>query len=247
MKHRRSIRLSGYDHSRPGAYFVTLCVQNRECLFGKIVDGQMVLNDAGTMIEKWHLELPNKFTNIKIDEHIVMPNHFHSIIIIVPPRSGGHSVEHSVGADLRVCPSCCNKKSLDGQNKMGEHAGSPLRETEKHGFIEHDDGRNRTGGHAGSPLRDTYNHDNVSSIMQWFKTMTTNEYIRNVKINGWPSFAGKLWQRNFYDHIGRDDQELLRIRQYIRDNPINWDSDEENPNGDTPRYVAMLNPQRKYL
>ena len=47
IHHRRSIRLKEYDYSQNGAYFVTICVQNRECLFGEIVDGEMVLNDAG--------------------------------------------------------------------------------------------------------------------------------------------------------------------------------------------------------
>jgi REP element-mobilizing transposase RayT len=206
--HRKSIRLKGWDYSRPGAYFVTLCVQDRECLFGKIISGRMVLNAAGKMVEKWHLELANKFTTIKIDEYVVMPNHFHSIIIIVPP--------HTVGAD----PCVCTMKSLESQH-MGEHTGSPRRET-----------------------RD---NNNLSSIMQWFKTMTTNEYIRNVKANGWPPFAGKLWQRNFYDHIGRDGNELLRIRQYIRNNPQNWGADDEKPFSKSPRYVAMLNPQRQCL
>jgi hypothetical protein len=103
------------------------------------------------------------------------------------------------------------------------------------------------GEHTGSPRRKIQNNNNVSSIMQWFKTMTTNEYIRNVKTNGWPSFAGKLWQRNFYDHIGRDENEMFRIRQYIRNNPLNWAADDEKPISKSPRYVATLNPQRQYL
>ncbi len=60
--------------------------------------------------------------------------------------------------------------------------------------------------------------------------MTTNEYIIGVKQHGWPSFPGKLWQRNYYEHIIRNEDELNRIRQYICDNPLNWETDEENPN-----------------
>jgi putative transposase len=92
IHHRRSIRLKGYDYSQQGAYFITICTHNRECLFGKIVNGAMVLNDAGKMVEKWWYELNTKFPNIEPDAHITMPNHFHGIIIIV-------------GADLRVCPN----------------------------------------------------------------------------------------------------------------------------------------------
>jgi REP element-mobilizing transposase RayT len=78
----------------------------------------------------------------------------------------------------------------------------------------------RTGAHAGAPL---------PRIMQWFKTMTTNEYIRGVKSSGWQRIRGQLWQRNYYDHIIRDDDSLTRIRQYIIDNPAQWESDRENP------------------
>src|SRR5512135_2910342 len=80
--HRRSIRLKGYDYSQSGAYFVTICTQNRECLFGDIVDGKMRLNDAGRMIHRTWNDVPIKYPNIEIDEFIVMPNHVHGIIVI---------------------------------------------------------------------------------------------------------------------------------------------------------------------
>ena len=61
--HRRSIRLKGYDYSQAGLYFITICVKKCECLFGHIADGEMILNDAGQMIEKWYYELKNKFSD----------------------------------------------------------------------------------------------------------------------------------------------------------------------------------------
>ncbi|MEN6621573.1 MAG: transposase [Smithella sp.] len=75
------------------------------------------------------------------------------------------------------------------------------------------------GEHTGSPLQKT---------VQWFKTMSTNEYIQNVKNNQWPPFNGKLWQRNYYERIIRNEDELNRIREYIINNPINWSMDEYN-------------------
>ena len=63
-------------------------------------------------------------------------------------------------------------------------------------------------------------------VVQWFKTMTTNEYIRNVKQNNWPVFNGSLWQRNYYEHIIRNEEELNKIREYIRNNPLNWQIDD---------------------
>jgi REP element-mobilizing transposase RayT len=59
--------------------------------------------------------------------------------------------------------------------------------------------------------------------------MTTNEYIRGVKTLGWPPFPGRLWQRNYYEHVIRNENALNRIRQYIADNPAQWDDDDENP------------------
>jgi REP element-mobilizing transposase RayT len=64
--------------------------------------------------------------------------------------------------------------------------------------------------------------------MQWFKTMTTNAYIRGVKNDDWRPFPGKLWQRSFHDRIIRDGRELARIRRYIANNPAKWDEDREN-------------------
>ncbi len=66
-------------------------------------------------------------------------------------------------------------------------------------------------------------------IVQWFKTMTTNSYIRGVQAQRWTPFGGRLWQRNYYEHIVRDEAELERIRDYIVNNPVNWKKDPDNP------------------
>jgi putative transposase len=108
IHHRRSIRLKGYNYSQQGLYFVTMCVRGRLCLFGEIKDGEMILNDAGIMINKWYVELENKFNDIKSLEHVVMPNHFHCVI----ENTGVH-----VGADLCVRPS-----TTTGQN-TGQNTG----------------------------------------------------------------------------------------------------------------------------
>ncbi len=86
--HRRSIRLQGYDYSQPGAYFVTICVRNRECLLGDMVDGAMVLNDYGKIVESEWLKTAVVRPNVELDEFIVMPNHFHGIIFIIDDGRG---------------------------------------------------------------------------------------------------------------------------------------------------------------
>lgn len=76
------------------------------------------------------------------------------------------------------------------------------------------------GEHIGSSL---------PKIIQWFKTMTTNEYISGINTHGWERFNGKLWQRNYYEHIIRNEKELQSIRKYIVNNPMQWELDTENP------------------
>ncbi|MCA1760709.1 MAG: hypothetical protein LC658_13150 [Bacteroidales bacterium] len=73
---RRSIRLKGYDYSRSGLYFLTLCVQNRLNLFGRLADTGLEINDAGKMVERWYFELENKYPGTRCHEMAVMPNIF---------------------------------------------------------------------------------------------------------------------------------------------------------------------------
>jgi REP element-mobilizing transposase RayT len=80
--HRRSLRLKGYDYCRQGLYFITVCVQNRECLFGEIANGEMVSNEYGKIIQTVWNELPQHYTNVRLGEFVVMPNHIHGIIVI---------------------------------------------------------------------------------------------------------------------------------------------------------------------
>ena len=80
---RRNLRLTGYDYAQAGAYFVTICTQGRECLFGDVADNEMHLSDAGKMVSQWLMELPNKFPSLVVDSYVVMPNHMHIILRIL--------------------------------------------------------------------------------------------------------------------------------------------------------------------
>jgi hypothetical protein len=110
LHHRRSIRLKGYDYSQAGLYFVTICCQKHECFFGEIIDSEMQLNASGHMISRWCEELSHKFPDIVMDTYIIMPNHFHGIIVNTGTVGADLRVcpdiwgEHNVRADLRVCP-----------------------------------------------------------------------------------------------------------------------------------------------
>ncbi len=197
IHHRRSIRLKGYDYSQNGAYFITICVQNRESLFGEIIDGDMKLNDPGKMIDIQWNELKNRFKNIELDEYVIMPNHFHGIISIV-----------------------------NDEIFVGAHVGAPLV-----GALDGNDGGNSNAGAGGAgikPARTDRKNQNatIGDIIGAFKSIATHEYINGVKNNNWQSFDGKLWQRNYYEIIIRNENSLEKIRKYIRNNPRNWKSDK---------------------
>lgn len=99
IHHRRSIRLRGYDYTQPGAYYVTLCVQDHQCIFGDVVNGEMQLNEFGHIVhEEWHHTAIVRH-EITLDEFVIMPNHIHGIIII------NDTIDVPLGATRRVAPT----------------------------------------------------------------------------------------------------------------------------------------------
>ena len=219
--HRRSIRLPGYDYQSAGAYFVTLCTQNRRCLFGNMADGEMELNEAGQMVQRVWTELPHFYPGVDIDAFQIMPNHVHGIIILVGEHAG-------VGQPRGVAPT--KGPSPDNKNwKQNSHVGAGPCACP---------GPGQPRGVApamGTVIRERI-HDNkqgvrltLPDVVHRFKTMTTKKYADGVKQSGWPAFPGKLWQRNYYERVVRDIDELVQIQQYILDNPQKWEFDRENP------------------
>lgn len=107
--HRRSIRLKGYDYTQPGAYFITLCTQNREHLFGAVVEGEMRLNAWGKIAREEWFTTARLRPYVRLDERefVVMPNHVHGIIWIVDDDDDGDNVGGNtiVGAQRRCAPT----------------------------------------------------------------------------------------------------------------------------------------------
>ncbi|MBI5215425.1 MAG: transposase [Ignavibacteriae bacterium] len=89
IHHRRSIRLKGYDYSQAGAYFITICTKERECLMGEIMDGEMIFNDMGRIADEYLQNIPNHFSHVEIGEYVVMPNHVHCILVLGDKLDGG--------------------------------------------------------------------------------------------------------------------------------------------------------------
>lgn len=116
IHNRKSIRLKGYDYSKEGLYFITICTQNRECLFGEIINGKMILNNAGKMVEAIWFEIPKFYEGFVLHEFVIMPNHIHGIIEIIK----------NVGADSYICPNCNPTKIDNNLYQQGEYRDSPL-------------------------------------------------------------------------------------------------------------------------
>ncbi|MDM9381338.1 hypothetical protein QUB80_11555 [Chlorogloeopsis sp. ULAP01] len=95
--HRRSIRLQGYNYSQAGAYFITICTSQRECLFGEIVDEQMKLNNLGKVAQWYWRILPKYHPRLLLDDFVFMPNHLHGILILTDDS------EHEEGEDFANC------------------------------------------------------------------------------------------------------------------------------------------------
>lgn len=176
--HRKSIRLKDYDYAQEGWYFITIIVQNRECLFGKINNGKVELNQIGSIIQYHWKKIVQHFPHIELDEYIVMPNHIHGIVHIV-----------------RVMHSEHNNKKVYKELDMN---ASPLQSWP-------------AGTKPGS----------LSAIMQNYKAVTSRKINRIRKIQGM-----RLWQRNFWEHIIRNEDTLNRIREYIKQNPAEWIEDK---------------------
>ena len=171
--HRRSIRLKGYDYSQSGWYFATICTQKREMLFGDVIDGKMILNDAGQVADKYWREIPEHYPNTNLDEYVIMPNHIHGIIVI------------------------------DNTQNVGAKNISPLRSQFR------------------SPSQ------TIGSIIRSFEIAVTKWFRKNTKIY-------MVWQRNYYEHIIRNENELNRIRKYIIENPLKWQDDKYFQKQETP-------------
>ncbi len=263
-KRRRSIRLQGYNYSRAGLYYITICTQNRLPLLGKItpvhdhdtntIGPTMVLNDAGRMVDTVWNEIPNYYHGFAVHDFIVMPDHIHGIIEIIhnmPVGAGpracpdgphphqrpdeNHRTPHSESSpsspracpndpDLHQCPddnhatpNCITGQPCVSTGQLDDGTGQPRGVAPTDGSV--DDACGGSGGANGPKMT-------LPDIVHRFKTMTTKRYTDGVKQHGWPPFPGKLWQRNYYEHIIRDEESYRKIADYIVNNPSNWREDD---------------------
>jgi len=261
--HRRSIRLRGYDYTRPGAYFITICTHGRAALFGGIDGGAMGLNDAGRMVERWWGELNHKFPTIVTDAFVVMPNHIHGIVVIgagddaiadsaaggfgdaiadsaaggfgdaiADSAAGGYmnpprrhdTADSNAGINAPNAAAADSNAGINAPNAIASvGADVPIRPRRTaNESNDADDTRPRRTPDESNAADDSRAPDanpSLSTIVQWFKIMTTTEYIRHVKQSAWPAFDRRVWQRGYYERIIRDERQLEATRRYIAENP----------------------------
>ena len=199
---RRSIRLKNYDYTQTGAYFVTCCVQNRSSLFGAVVKGQMLLNDAGRMVEAIWQELGEFYPGVDTDAFVVMPNHFHGIIVLTY-GSAGTNIAAGQATTAEGQPATAEGQPATAEGQPATAEGQP---------------------------RGVAPTLSLADVVHRFKSFTTKQYTEGVKAREWSPYNGRLWQRNYFEHIIRSECSLDSTRAYIENNPANWSHDAENAN-----------------
>ncbi len=217
-----SIRLPGYDYSRPGAYFITIVAHNRQCLFGEIVNGEMTLNEFGEIVKTEWQKTGALRPNIDVDAFVVMPNHLHGILII----TDNDDLYHHRNRD-RDCDCDCRDtlQRVSTGSGSGSESGSETEtetgsetETETETESESEPGMGMGMGtieQFGKPT-----HNSIPTIVRLFKSTITKQINQIRQTPGIP-----VWQRNYYEHIIRNDNELNKIREYIINNPLTWETD----------------------
>ena len=217
---RRSIRLQHYDYTSSAAYFVTACSYRQSCLFGEVREHQMILSGIGRIVQRCWLTIPEHFPHVELDHYIVMPNHVHGILRIVRPSvhsSRVHNTETKVGAKdfspLQGNGQANGMRNDDGT--VGANNHSPIVESRR---------ANRSRGEGCRPResRACGTSKTIGSAIRGFKIGVTRWVRQNTRVYN-------VWQRNYYEHVIRNEESLMQIRQYIDENPLRWSDDPENP------------------
>jgi REP element-mobilizing transposase RayT len=209
--HRRSIRLQGYDYTREGAYYFTICCHQKRCLLGEIKDGAMHLNLVGATVKAVWDSLPRHFPLIELDSFVVMPNHVHGIIVITDSTGN-----YNPNPNPKITPNCRGEAFVDRDaGGMLLHPGTNASPSPRCNNTSPNPDRS-------IPPRGTQS-GSIGAIIQNFKSVATR------RVNRITRNSGTLWQRNYHEEMIRNEKAYENIRRYIVENPLNWNEDEENP------------------
>ena len=201
------LRLRGYDYSQAGAYAVTICTHGGAFLFGRVSDGRMALSGAGRLVEAVWDGLPAYYRHVTLDSFVVMPDHVHGVIILADvtlPADDGWEGNQGRQADV------------DALTGRPEGRGPARTQDQRAGWAvgsRSEDGRVRDS----APRKREVRRHGLSEVVRGFKSMSGR---RVNALRGTPGVA--VWQRGFYEHVVRNEEDLNRIRQYIVENPVRW-------------------------
>jgi putative transposase len=271
--HRRSIRLKGYDYSRAGLYFITLCCEDRICRFGEIVGAngirpEMILNEYGQIAFNEWIKTTEIRSNVELGEFVIMPNHIHGIIRLLgrgesyspelySPESHSPELKNEINNELNsrdnmdelylpelnnelntpdnkgVCDTPRRTENieelhlseLNNELNTPDNKGvcdTPLRNELSDspyngGVCDINLGVTDNKGVCDTPLRSP--SQTIGAIVRGYKSSVTKQL-------GLLGFNEKLWQRNYYEHIIRNEQSYQTISEYIINNPSKWKDDK---------------------
>ena len=199
IHHRKSIRLKGYDYSQKGLYFITICTQHRSHIFGKIEKGKMILNEYGGIAAEEWLKTPVIRKNITLGQFIIMPNHFHSII----------HIEYKIGNKNEPAGKLKSPSQTIGVIIRGYKGATTKRINIIHNKMNHRTGVLQYAPTGAQILKGESSHTTLTEKLYPFKKKS-------------------IWQSNYWEHIIRNEDEYLRIANYIKNNPEKWYNDKLN-------------------
>jgi putative transposase len=203
-----SSRADWWNYGWNAAYFVTICTQNRECCFGDAIDGKIKLSDIGKIAEQEWLKTQaiRPDMNIKLDEFVVMPNHFHGIIRIGENQyNKRNAVLNEVNNDVET--PCIRETQSNKETRSNT-------ETRSIASLQ------KTNPNVQSETNNNFapQSKNMASIIRGFKSAVTKQ-ARLIH-------AEFAWQSRYYDHIIRNEESFQHISEYNRNNPKNWQTDQ---------------------
>ena len=239
IHHRRSIRLHGYDYSKEGIYFITMCCQDMVCRFGHIKNGEVILNDVGIMVCKEWAKTTKIRKEIEIHEYVVMPNHFHAIVKIV----GANGIRPNNDAVIRPNNDAVIRPNNDAVIRPNNDAvirpnndavirpnndddTDVCRRGEWHSPVCHTFPCHEGVCHEGV-CHEGVCHEGVCHTPLQFRSpsKTVGALVRGFKSSVTKQLGFSVWQRNYWENIIRNEQSYQRIAHYIINNPANWEKD----------------------
>ena len=186
-------------------YFITICTYQRQCLLGEIVDGEMQLSEFGQIVSDTYLWLASQYPYVYLDQWIVMPNHLHGIIGLTADSRG---VANSRKGGSRTA---LTRGVTDDSRGVADDSRGVTDDS-------------RRGGSRTAPTDGGTKRKPLGRLIGAFKTVSTKHINILRDTPGTP-----VWQRNYYEHIIRNEEALQQIRQYIRNNPLSWQKDRSHP------------------